>query len=227
MSATGVTNELLAIGRGFEPLRSAIDDLWQALAPDGKSPTPVKIAICGTDVDEGVTTVAGCAAIGLAESMRESVLLVEANLPRPGLLSLLGAPDGPGLGELLRGEAPAKAVLRRTDVQGLTVLPAGRPSPLIRGGFALDTNVQLLQQVFRQYHYVVVDTPPLLLYPDVRSLLWLVDAAVPVFRSGTVKKAAARHLVEALRSAGVTVLGGVLNRHTLPAPRWLIGDSIA
>lgn len=223
MSTATAMQELVPLGRALEPLRETIDGVWQGLAPDGKAVRPVKIALTGTDHGDGVTTMAACLAIGLAENLREPVLLLEANTPRPFLAEIAGSRASPGFSELLRGEATPKAVLRRTDVQGLAIVTGGKAAPLVRGQFSLETTQELLQNLFQHARYIVVDTPPLLLYPEIRTLFWTMDAVIPVFHAGRTRRTEGRKLLEALKASRTAVLGGILNRYRAPAPGWLIG----
>jgi hypothetical protein len=56
------------------------------------------------------------------------VLLVEADLWRPGLASLLGAPTGPGLADaLLSQDISIEEVVHQTRIPRLNLLPAGKP----------------------------------------------------------------------------------------------------
>lgn len=56
------------------------------------------------------------------------VLLVEADLWRPGLASLLGAPTGPGLADAMLNPAlSVEEVVHQTRIPRLNLLPAGKP----------------------------------------------------------------------------------------------------
>ena len=56
------------------------------------------------------------------------VLLVEADLWRPGLASLLGAPSGPGLADAMLNPAIfVEEVVHQTRIARLNLLPAGKP----------------------------------------------------------------------------------------------------
>ena len=55
-------------------------------------------------------------------------LLIDADLRNPTLSRMLDASEGPGLINVLRGEAPAEdAVMVIGDAGGFHLLPAGRP----------------------------------------------------------------------------------------------------
>jgi Mrp family chromosome partitioning ATPase len=56
------------------------------------------------------------------------VLLVEADLWRPGLAPLLGSPAGPGLADaMLNPEIAIEEVVHQTRIARLNLLPAGKP----------------------------------------------------------------------------------------------------
>src|SRR5262245_13060936 len=85
------------------------------------------VVFCGVLVGEGVTVTATNLAMALAEIGGNRVLLVDANLREPGIESLLGLPQGPGLSELLADRISLERALRKTILKNVDVLTAGRP----------------------------------------------------------------------------------------------------
>jgi MinD-like ATPase involved in chromosome partitioning or flagellar assembly len=58
--------------------------------------------------------------------MDNTVLLIDANVARPSVLSVLGLSPEPGLADiLLHDETSLADVILRTNVPGLNALPAG------------------------------------------------------------------------------------------------------
>jgi len=97
--------------------RATIDTLWTGLVPPGQRDVPFRIAFCSSAHGEGTTTLAACAAIGIALHLRENVVLIEANGYTPGLARQLGLSAGPGFDEVLLGKKSLEASLHETSCQ--------------------------------------------------------------------------------------------------------------
>ena len=84
------------------------------------------ILIASAQPDEGKTFCAVNLALSMAIERDHEVLLVDADVAKPSILSTLGLEAGPGLIDALAdpGLDPEACVIR-TDVGGLSVLPAG------------------------------------------------------------------------------------------------------
>jgi protein-tyrosine kinase len=85
------------------------------------------ILICSARPDEGKTFCAINLAISLAAEKDVEVILIDADVAKPEILSTLGLEGGPGLIDAIAdAHVDVEACLIRTDIPGLTVLPAGR-----------------------------------------------------------------------------------------------------
>ncbi len=91
-------------------------------AADGRS-----ILICSARPDEGKTFCAINLALSLAAEKDIEVVLVDADVAKPEILSTLGLEGGPGLIDAIADETiDVEACVIRTDIPGLSVLPSGR-----------------------------------------------------------------------------------------------------
>jgi exopolysaccharide/PEP-CTERM locus tyrosine autokinase len=114
---------------------------------------------------EGKTFCALNLAMSIALEADHTVLLVDADIARPRVLSTLGLADRPGLTDvLLDGPALLPDVLLRTSIPRLSVLPAGRPCPQSAELLASQAMGRLLDDIGTRYRdrVVVFDSPPLL-----------------------------------------------------------------
>ncbi len=85
------------------------------------------ILVCSARPDEGKTFCAVNLAISLAAEKDVEVILIDADVAKPQILSTLGLEGGPGLIDAIADVGvDVEACLIRTDIPGLTVLPAGR-----------------------------------------------------------------------------------------------------
>jgi len=94
---------------GSSPARNNLIMVTSAVAGEGKSFTAINLAM------------------SIAAELDHTVMLVDADLARPSLPTMLGVEDGPGLLDLLDGSAEMSDVLLRTNIEKLTFLRGGTP----------------------------------------------------------------------------------------------------
>ena len=104
-------------------------------------------------------------AISMALELDHTVLLVEADVVKPSVLSRIGVKGGKGLLDLLEDPKLDLAdVLLKTDIPKLTLLPAGSASSRSTELLASATMDALLDELANNYHdrIIIFDSPPLL-----------------------------------------------------------------
>jgi len=122
---------------------------------------------------EGKTFVAINLAISMAMELDTTVLLVDADVSRPSVLQRLGVEPSPGLLDLLSDTSRGLSdVLLRTNIQHLSILPAGTPDARATEMLASVQMTRLLDDVSSRYsdRIIVFDAPPLLPSPESRVL---------------------------------------------------------
>ena len=167
---------------------------------------------------EGKTTTA----LDLARSLAgtgEQVLLVEADLRRPGLGASLALPDGPGLSDVLGGWAELAA---RCVPAAWTACRCCRPEPSRRtrpSCWGRPPMADLVGTLRGRFDTVLLDVPPVLPVTDAV----FADHPQPTGCSsscagGAPDRAEVTEAVAMLGRGGVPVLGGVLTRRRLTRP---------
>jgi capsular exopolysaccharide synthesis family protein len=153
-------------------------------------------------------------AIALARLNAQSgarTLLIDADLRRPRLQVLLGAPTGPGLGDILQGKpVDPTAILYKDEPTGLEVLAAGDTQgdpTLLLGSIPLR---RLLAGLRLRYDLIIVDAPPVLGVSDARLLASLADLTLFVVRWGATQRQDVRGALKVLREAGARLAGAAL-----------------
>jgi capsular exopolysaccharide synthesis family protein len=158
---------------------------------------------------EGKTLTASNLGLTMAQDYQRRTCIVDADLRHPQLQRLFGLPDGPGLSDVLAGEATLEEALITVEDHQITILPAGRtparPAELL-GTTAMRRTIETLRSRFDR---VVVDAPATTPLADVGILTPLVDSVLLVVRSGTTSKPAIHDAVAAIDRS--KLLGVVLN----------------
>ena len=160
---------------------------------------------------DGKSTIASAVALLLNET-RARVLLIDGDLRRPSVHTLLEVPTSPGLSDLLAMPAPVTLTVAPSPLPGVDVLPAGPPLTVSAARLGSDNMKSLLAQARERYDWVIIDSPPSLGLPDAAVLATLADAVVVVCSGDKTPRQAVRSVSDQLRSVGAHVVGVVLNR---------------
>ena len=192
-------------GESFRSLRTSL------VFTSGTEHTRV-IAVTSSQPLEGKTTTAANLALALAMG-GSRVLLIDADMRRPGLHKTLGMQNGTGLSHLLTGQARVRDAIQRTSEPNLVAITAGRtppnPSELLASE-RMNAFLTNLQQ--GPFDWVIVDTPPVLAVTDAVILAPKVSGVVFVIGSEMTRRVHAERAIETLRGSRPRSLTAVLNR---------------
>jgi exopolysaccharide transport family protein len=179
---------------------------------------PKVILITSALPQEGKTTTSVNTAIVLAQKGGK-VLLVDCDMRRPGVHSILGISNRSGLSTVLAGaETPAVATVMSRQLPNLFVMASGPPPPQPSELLASAPMLGLLEQWRQEYDHIILDTPPTLSVTDAVLLSVKADAVVLVIRSGQTTKDALRRARDLLLHVNAKVMGVVVNAVDLSAP---------
>jgi len=172
---------------------------------------PKVILVTSALPQEGKTTISANSALVLAQRGGR-VLLIDADLRRPGIDKLFGFRSRGGLSTLISGGHKFEDVLVPfTDVPNLWILPAGpippQPAELLGSTVMKDH----LARWRNEFDHIVIDTPPCLSVTDAVLLSPEADRVILVARSGKTTKIALRPACDLLLPVNARVMGIVLN----------------
>lgn len=173
--------------------------------------SPVKVVlVTSASPSEGKTTTACNLALTLAETNKRVVLL-DADIRKPRIHTILGVSNKPGLTDLVAGRASVDQVVQARVVENLDFISSGttiaKPSQI----FSSDEMITLLEVVKARYDFMIIDAPPALVVNDAAVLAGMVDGFLLVVSSGRTRLAAAEKAVGVIRAAKGRLLGLVMN----------------
>ena len=169
------------------------------------------ILVTSAAASEGKTVTA--ANLATVHAQRgDKVLLVAADLRRPRVHDLFGAPQSPGLTTVLLGDLPAESTIFAVDeVPRLHVMPPGstppNPAELLDSTRAHD----LFASLAKAYDIVVIDAPPVLPVTDAQVLASIADAVLMVVAFRETSKRGLARANELLAQVDAPLVGLVLN----------------
>jgi protein-tyrosine kinase len=167
------------------------------------------ILVTSSVAAEGKTFVANNLAQAIVRQPDRRVLIIDADLRRPRLHTVLGAPAAPGLTDYLSGAADEMTVIQHGQEGNLCFIPGGsevtNPSELL----ANDRLKTLLDRLTPVFDWVIVDSPPCLPVADASVLAGLCDGVLLVVRAESTPTATAQRACQELRERNV--VGVVLN----------------
>lgn len=158
---------------------------------------------------EGKSFTALNLAFSVARERDVSVLLVDADLPKGHLSRTFGLQGAPGLLDALADETiDVDSLVVGTDIRGLELLPAGKPTD---GAAELIASARMAQIVTRLARHprrlVLLDSPPLLASSEARALKQIPGQILIVTRAGHTPSQA---LLDAIALTDKTKLHGLV-----------------
>ena len=142
-----------------------------------------------------------------------TVVLVDADLRKPGVHVMFDLPNDRGLSTMLRDDTVSLDIVAHpTEQANLRILTTGPlpPNPAeLLGSNRMQAVVGLLRQ---GADLVIFDSPPLQVVTDAAVLSSFVDGTLLVIDAGRSRRRVVRVARETLTRAGAHTLGAVLNR---------------
>lgn len=182
------------------------------------------LAVTSAVPGDGKTTTAINLAGALAQAPEARVLLVDTDLRRPSVADFLGLDTTGSRGLVDAILAPGLALKdagRRRFPFNLSVLPAGRrtvaPFELLKS----PRLGELLQEARQRYDYIVLDTPPLIPFPDCRLIEKWVDGFLVVVAANKTPRKQVQEALSAIDSA--KIVGFVFNGDARSLSRYYSG----
>ncbi|MGA3003887.1 MAG: hypothetical protein ABSE20_19400 [Acetobacteraceae bacterium] len=192
-----------------EQIRAVRAGLWLGVE------RPRVVAVTAARPAEGKSVLA----LSLARSAAlsgEKVLLIDCDMRRPSLGHRLRANGGPGLADLLRGNAGMLDVLHNDQLGapggGMHFVPAGQSRGDTFGLFMGAEMAQLLLEARQHYTLIILDSAPVQAITEARVVAAIADATIFCIRWCGTPRDIVSYSLELLEDANALVAGVVLTR---------------
>ena len=167
------------------------------------------IMVTSSVPSEGKSTLSSNLAFSL--SKLENVVLIEADMRRPGLGRALGIRSN-GLSDLLEGEAYLEDCMRVDAIGQLDIIPAGRVPDTHLELLSSPEFAELIDLLKSRYDRVIIDTAPVQAVSDSIVVGKYADSAIYVIKSDSTPLPVVRRGIDRLQEAGVNVAGAVISQ---------------
>lgn len=158
---------------------------------------------------EGKTSTACNTAYALAESGAK-VLLLEGDLRRPSVASKLGLARTPGLTNLLITKGDYRDMIQHCALApGVDVLASGDIPPNPSELLSSHRMERLIEELKREYHFIVMDLPPVTVVSDSLAVSKLLDGVVLVVRAAVSDRQMLAEAIRQLSMVDIRILGFV------------------
>ncbi|WCM22604.1 polysaccharide biosynthesis tyrosine autokinase [Paraburkholderia bryophila] len=208
--SVAVKGTLLAAACANDASTEALRGIRAMLDPRLKGGEDRVVAITSATPATGKSFVSANLAVLYAKTGKR-VLLIDADLHRGRLADHFGLHHVAGLAELLAGDLSIEHAVRRSDVENLSILPAGKypenPAELL----TTKLNPDFFAQFLSRYDLVLLDTPPVLAMTDALIVARHAGATVLVLRENTQTELEIGAALMCLDRAGAHVIGSVFN----------------
>ena len=176
---------------------------------------PKSILVTSAVPGEGKSFVAANLAVTIARYIQEYVLLMDCDLRKPCIHTRFGLPNVYGLSEHLTHDTDLAALLLRTMIKKLTILPSGRPphNPSELLSSSKMNGLLLGLKEGNADRYIIVDAPPPALAPETLAISKNVDGILIVIRHNNTPQTLVTELINSFEKE--KVIGAVLNRFDL------------
>ena len=197
-------------GRALSSFEEAIRTLRNSILLTDFDRRIRSLLVTSSAPSEGKSTTAANLAMAHAQQGKRT-LLIDGDLRRPSIHRRFDLPATVGLSNVLTQGVPWRSVLLHKDeLPLLDILPVGPPSrraaDLVGSGLG-----SILEEASGEYDLVILDSPPLLGFPEPLQMAAAVDGVIVVAVAGRTNRKALGSAVNTLKRLRANIVGVVLN----------------
>ena len=193
-------------GAVAEAIRSIRTSLLRSVQKRGHTSLLVFAGMPGS----GASSVVSNLAVSLG-AVDQDVLVIDANMRRPAMHTIFGVSDGPGLAEVLSGDATLESAVQSAQCNNVRVLSAGRERSGAFERFTTGAMAKLIEEAQAKHDVVLVDVAPAVVSGDAMVLAGHCDASMMVVRAFNEKRGLVARLRRQIGESKAEFLGVVVN----------------
>lgn len=161
---------------------------------------------------EGKTTLSLSVAQSFA-GLNKTVLLIEGDLRRQVFQQYFqDTHDGSGILTVLSGQKSLVETIQKSDLLGVDLLRAEKTTVNAADIFSSDRFADLIAEARTRYDMIIIDTPPVLVVPDSRTIAQVTDALVFSVKWDSTEQDQIVDAIRMFESVNIRPTGLVLNQ---------------
>ena len=174
------------------------------------------IVVSSSLPNEGKTTTTVNLAVTISQA-DQRVLLIDGDLRKPKIHQYFSLPNSPGLTNYLsstitgKGKTDLFEIIHQTQYENLSVLCSGSVPPNPAELLGSDYMMDFINEISRDFDYIIIDTPPINLVSDALPLIRESDGVVIVVRSNQSTHPELQRTLSSLEFIDAKILGFVVN----------------
>jgi len=208
--AKSISSQIVTHDYSPTPVGEAYRSLRTSLLYSKKFGRIKTLVIGSAAPGEGKSFTAANLAITMAQQ-KSKTLLIDADLRRGVLHNTFDCAKKPGLTNYLTGIATLSNVMHDTYIPNLSLITCGtlipNPSELLGSQQMKD----FIEEVSKDFEFIIFDTPPLMAATDAVIIGTLVDGVAVLIRSGMTDRENIRRKLELFETVQTTIVGAILN----------------
>ncbi|MCH5304014.1 MAG: CpsD/CapB family tyrosine-protein kinase, partial [Ruminococcus sp.] len=142
-----------------------------------------KIIFTSSYKSEGKTTTALNVATALSQQVGVKVLVIDCDLRRPTIHTVMNLNAQNGLANYLNGECSLGEIVTKSEVDNLDFITFGAIPPNPSELLSSDNMAEMVKELEEKYDYIIFDTPPVNMVVDMIPLISLCDGVVFVVKN--------------------------------------------
>lgn len=166
------------------------------------------LLVTSTLQGEGKSTTIANLALSIAETDKK-VLLIDCDMRRPSIHKMFKISNIKGVSNYLINKAKLEDVIYPIN-ESLSVLPSGTTPPNPSELLGSNKMERFLDEMRKQYDYILLDAPPVIAVTDAQVLATLSSGVILVVESGEVPRDLAMRSKELLEKVGANIIGVTL-----------------
>lgn len=171
------------------------------------------LVVTSSQPNEGKSTTALDLAIVMALDGK-AVILLDADLRRPSLNSLLQVSNAVGFSSVVTGEKTVEEALQDTGTKNLRIMTSGPVPPNPPELLNSRVGRQIIEELTGMADFLIIDTPPALTMADAQIVASIANATILVISAQGANKKDVARTSDLMAQTGTKMLGIVLNKIT-------------
>lgn len=169
------------------------------------------ISFTSSAKSEGKTITSVNIAIALAQQVDTKVLIIDCDLRRPRVQSVLEIPVNKGITNYLNFECEISDIIYNSKMDNLDAICCGTIPPNPSELLASDNMKDLIKELSNKYDYIIFDTPPIGVVIDALPIIKQTDGVVVVVRDNVTDITDYKKTIEILKRSEANIIGVIFN----------------